>query len=51
MSDPCLNKIIDVYHDDKNYFVIQDYIEGLGLDMKLNNLPSFSERDVAKIIK
>lgn len=49
-TGPNFDKIVDVFQDTKNYFVVSDHTIGLNLYCKIAKLNNYTEFDVANII-
>lgn len=43
LDNPALPKILDIKYDEKNIYIIEDYIEGVSLDKKLKQVGKFDE--------
>ena len=46
LDHPSLPRIYDIFEDEKNIYIIVDYIEGVPLDKKLKEEVKFSEKRV-----
>ncbi len=51
LNHPALPRIIDIEQDDKNIYIIEDYIEGTPLDKQLETKKSFDEATVIEWAK
>lgn len=51
LNHPALPRIIDIEQDDKNIYIIEDYIEGTPLDKQLYTKKSFDEATVIEWAK
>lgn len=51
LNHPALPRIIDIEQDEKNIYIIEDYIEGVPLDKQLETKKSFDEATVIEWAK